>query len=80
MRMILFICCFAVSSLACSEQSTNSTGDYAIDLGQLYGAIQSVKYMKEIQPRRMNNPGRPAPTIYHIFSAFLSIRSQTILR
>lgn len=48
MRMILFVCCLIISSRAWCEQSTDSTGDYAMDLGQVYGTIQSIKYMNEI--------------------------------
>jgi len=37
-----------ISSPAYSEQSTSSTGKYNSDLGQVYGAIQATKFMKEI--------------------------------
>ena len=44
----LLLLAFLVSPHAWGEQSTDSTGDYAMDLGQVYGAAQAVKFMKEI--------------------------------
>ena len=48
MRIFVFVCGLVVSTLAWCEQSTDSTGDYAMDLGQVYGAVQSVMQMKDI--------------------------------
>lgn len=48
MRIFVLFCSLVVSPLAWCEQATDSTGDYAMDLGQVYGAIQSVKQMKDI--------------------------------
>ena len=48
MRTLVLVLGLAAASAAYSEQSSDSTGDYAMDLGQVYGAIQAVKFMKEI--------------------------------
>ena len=48
MRTILFACCLTVSTFAWGERSTSSTGNYENDLGQIYGAIQGVRFMNEI--------------------------------
>lgn len=48
MRHWLLLLAFLVSPHAWGEQSTDSTGDYAMDLGQVYGATQVIKFMKEI--------------------------------
>lgn len=43
--MLISVCS---SVIAQEEQSTTSSGDYAMDLGQVYGAIRSAKFMGEI--------------------------------
>jgi hypothetical protein len=48
MHGLLLTSALLFSFHASGEQSTDSTGEYAIDLGQVYGAAQSVKFMKEI--------------------------------
>ena len=48
-QKVLLICLFVlISATLHAEQSTDSTGQYEMDLGQVYGAIKAVKYMKEI--------------------------------
>lgn len=48
MRILLVLAGLLLSTVAFGEQSTDSTGDYAMDLGQVYGAVQALKFMKEI--------------------------------
>jgi hypothetical protein len=45
--IVLLLAALPVSSMA-EQQSTASTGDYAMDLGQVYGAIEAVKFTKDI--------------------------------
>ncbi len=44
--MLALACCGSVH--AQDDQSVTSSGDYAMDLGQVYGAIRSAKFMGEI--------------------------------
>jgi len=44
--LVLFL--LSCSLFAQDKYSTNSTGDYATDLGQVYGAIRMAKFMGEI--------------------------------
>lgn len=44
--LLLLLVCSNV--LAHDEYSTNSSGDYAMDLGQVYGAIRSTRFIGEI--------------------------------
>ena len=48
MRILLVLAGLLLSPVVLGEQSTDSAGDYAMDLGQAYGAGQAVKFMKEI--------------------------------
>ncbi len=50
MKELYVIALLAISSsaMAQDEYSTDSSGNYAMDLGQVYGAIRSVKSMGEI--------------------------------
>ena len=45
---VLLLALVCGSVLAQDEHSTSSSGDYAMDLGQVYGAIRSAKFMGEI--------------------------------
>lgn len=36
------------AAVAFAESSTNSSGDYAMDLGQVYGAIRATKMLEEV--------------------------------
>lgn len=48
-QVILVICLLSIVPISTyAEQSTSSTGKHESDLAQVYGAIQAVKYMKEI--------------------------------
>jgi hypothetical protein len=44
--ILALVCCG--SAYAQDEQSITSSGDYAMDLGQVYGAIRSAKFIGEI--------------------------------
>lgn len=49
MRTVIFIALALVCASVCAqEQSTNSSGDYMEDLGQVYGGIRSIKNLGEI--------------------------------
>ena len=50
MKKLFAIALMAISgsAMAQNDYSTDSSGDYAMDLGQVYGAIRSVKFMGEI--------------------------------
>ena len=45
---IAFIVAIVSATIVSGEQSTESTGNYEMDLGQVYGAINAVKFAKEI--------------------------------
>jgi len=45
---IAFLILTLATTSAFGEQSTGSTGNYEMDLGQVYGAIKAVKAMEEI--------------------------------
>jgi len=60
----LLLLAFLVSPHAWGEQSTDSTGDYAMDLGQVYGATQAVKFMKEICNESFPNLVEPNDLAY----------------
>ncbi len=47
MRKAIILAAFFSTSVS-SQQSQDSTGDYAMDLGQVYGAVRAVGYMKDI--------------------------------
>lgn len=44
--MLALVCCSG--AYAQDERSVTSSGDYAMDLGQVYGAIRSAKFMGDI--------------------------------
>lgn len=49
MRAFIFVALALVGASVCAqEQSTNSSGDYVEDLGQVYGGIRSIKDLGEI--------------------------------
>lgn len=48
MRLIAAVILALLSTATLGQRSTDSTGDYAMDLGQVYGAIQAVKFMRDI--------------------------------
>jgi len=47
-RFILIALLLLQPLVVFGEQSTDSTGDYFMDLGQVYGAIKGVGFMKDI--------------------------------
>ncbi|MBE0576381.1 MAG: hypothetical protein IH613_10870 [Desulfuromonadales bacterium] len=48
MRILLALSFCLLATLALADQSTDSTGDYAMDLGQIYGGVLAVKDMEDI--------------------------------
>ncbi len=48
MRKLVIICGLLLSPFAWGDQSTSSSGNYAMDLGEVVGAVQAYKSMKEI--------------------------------
>lgn len=48
MRFLLALPFCLLATVALADQSTDSTGDYAMDLGQIYGGVRAVKYMEDI--------------------------------
>jgi hypothetical protein len=48
MRLPLLAIALALSTSANAEQSTDSSGDYFMDLGQVYGGAQSIKHYRDI--------------------------------
>jgi hypothetical protein len=48
MRLTLMALALAISTSASAEQSTDSSGDYFMDLGQVYGGGQSIKQYRDI--------------------------------
>ncbi|MBC7750976.1 MAG: hypothetical protein H7Z73_04545 [Candidatus Saccharibacteria bacterium] len=48
MRPLILVVGLLAATLTWGEQSTNSSGEYSMDLGQVYGAIQGIKSTNEI--------------------------------